>query len=195
MNPVCIPKYEHRAKVNWLGFIPIPVRSIRTVVIEFCFDQESKYDYTLDDGTFDQDWHDWNKLGGLTFNLWFRNKDAALGGWRYNPESEFFEVCAYLNDKRGNYPDKSKIVRYSAGERGKIEITRKGREYVFTFFRYEDKKAPWIPLERQATLKVRKNFWFAYRSELWFGGANNSPGPFGGVYHSDVCLDWSLKIK
>lgn len=187
MKRLCIPKHEKRAKINWLGFIPIPVRTIQKVVIDFQFLEESKYDWEGD-----KDQEDWNKLGGLTFNLYPRNKDALLIGWRYSPEKEAFEVVAYINENGDNLPIESKMIEYIANERGSVEITRKGKEFKYTFFK--ESGISWQEMTT-VTLKIRKGFWFAFRSEPWFGGENNSKGQYGGKHYKDICFNWSMKIK
>lgn len=187
MKKVCIPKFGNRAGINWFGWIPIPIFLVRKVTIDFEFLEETKYNWGDD-----RDQEDWNKLGGLVFNLWPRNKDAVLVGWRYSPKSGFFDVLSYVNENNGNYPQSQYIVQYEAKERGRIEITRKGNDYTYKFFR--EYGFDLSELE-QITVKTRKRFCFVYLSKLHFGGANNSEGLFGGKTDKELCLNYSIKIN
>lgn len=45
----------------------------------------------------DADQADWNKLPGLSWNLFTNHDDAVMLGWRWNTEKDAFELAPYLH--------------------------------------------------------------------------------------------------
>lgn len=62
---------------------------------------------------------DWNKLLGVSFELFRNNRNAVMGAFRWNPIKNTREVCVYANWNGGNYP----IAICSTGVSGRIEVS------------------------------------------------------------------------
>ena len=171
MKVVTIKKGKHAPGINFLGLFPIRLGRLKKIEIEFRFSEESKY---LLPGV---DQQDWNKLGGLVFNPFKRSKDTILGGWRYNPLTGLFSVTAYQNDKykqNSGYGSGQALAHYEPGQRGKIEIRKSGKDYYYRFFKVVESE--WKELQAIEVKKtIRKGFFFAFKSGVWFGGNNAAP--------------------
>jgi len=125
----------------------------------------------------DEDQWDVNKGGGVSFNLLNNNKDALMWGWRFNPNSNKTEILQYSHTD-GNVVISEVMMELSKFQVGEIQFTRNGRVWDTFFTNYEHSSC--------GTYTARKGFTFSKEITLWFGGANNSPGPFGGVAPQDI---------
>lgn len=180
---ITIKKGRHRSGLNLLGFFPMLVNRIKIITINFVFDPLTVYDLN----GIDQ--QDWNKLGGIVFNPFKRNKDAILGGWRYNPATQLFDVTAYQNDEyaqNSGYGQGQALAHYKTLEKGRIEIRRDGNDYYYRFFKLIDNE--WKELQAIEIKKTtRKRFRFAFRSGVWFGGNQKAP--------KTLKLQWQIKYR
>ena len=141
---------------------------VTAVLDESCY--YSKEDWTLD---YDRDWHDWNKLKGITNFFTANNHTSALIAWRPDEKENHFQVAAYTN-----YP-KSKwivgdpvIVEAGQSFSATVELSRRKVKYT---------------IEGQVTEhSFVRRIWMGRRTGTWMGGANNAEGPFGGVASQDM---------
>ncbi len=81
-------RYRHRPTwPYWLRWFPwlINTTEIKRSVV---FSTESKY------WLHTADQQDWNKLFGISFTI-SPHRNSARYGWRYNPEINKFQLCAY----------------------------------------------------------------------------------------------------
>lgn len=123
----------------------------------------------------DMDQHDWNKIGGVTNMFSLNNVDSALIGWR--PEAETpgrFELIPYFNVGK-TVKLGQEIMPVVAEEAVKAYITYMGNK-VFSI------QIGFAPGHSEQLEK----FWFGRRIGMNMGGANNSPGPYGGVASQDM---------
>ncbi|MEL7122784.1 MAG: hypothetical protein AAFO07_25280 [Bacteroidota bacterium] len=146
------------------------------------FPESCEYDF---EGDLDQ-W-DWNKGAGLSQD-WKRNdKDAIMWAWRYNVDSSRFELTSYVHRKYKRF-----IGRGLSDEI--MLIANTGDLVTIEFQRYDDKKWGIIftnhsqQFTNQIEVNLRKNPRYSRSIAPWFGGANNSDGPFGGVAPHDMIL-------
>ena len=58
------------------------------------FDESARYNH------FDNDQLDWNKLTGLSYNLFTSHRNSAMVSWRYNVSNDTIELSAYYHQAR-----------------------------------------------------------------------------------------------
>ena len=171
MNIVTIKEGKHSPGLKLNGLFPMRVNAIDLIKIEFRFFEDTRYVIIGDD------WHDWNKLGGIVFNPFRRSKDTILAGWRYNPLTKKFDVTAYQNNdytQNSGYGEGQSLAHYELGERGKVEIRKQHSSFYYQFFKIVN--GEWKTLQAIEVRKTtRKKFKWAFRSSLWFGGNNKAP--------------------
>lgn len=97
MERYTVPKNKH-AFLLWGKLIPVPAirKDVKNISWTVQFDQTCAYDLGMPDQ------RDWNKGGGLSFDMITNHEDAAMWGWRYNPAAKVIELTAYchINGKR-----------------------------------------------------------------------------------------------
>ncbi len=140
----------------------------------------------------DLDQLDWSKGGGLSLD-WKRNeKDALMWAWR-NPvsESEYLDLTVYyhLNYERfWGYEGKDVLLRAKPFQALRIDFIRKGEKQWLVNFQNLDENT-----SSSVTVNLRKNPTYSRRINPWFGGANNAPGPYGGVAPNDMIILMKLE--
>ena len=138
--------------------------------------------WSAEDWEGDQDRQDWNKLKGLAYYFGLNNHRSAMIAWRPSERENTFEVTAYTNNKRGGWKTTGNPVEVVAGEvfyasgniTGRLveySITSYGRTSLYTH--------PWD--------KVWLNVYREVGTSI--GGANNSPGPYGGEATQDMKME------
>lgn len=97
MDLYTVYKGKHPFKL-WGHLIPAPVirRDVKAQSWTVRFDESCAY--TLPGA----EQRDWNKGGGVSFDLLTNHTDAAMWGWRWNPGTRRIEMTAYchINGKR-----------------------------------------------------------------------------------------------
>lgn len=97
MTKYTVSKGKHAFKVGGI-LPPVPVvrKDIERVEWRIKFAPNCAYSLTGPDQL------DWNKGGGVSFDLFDNHTDAAMWGWRYNPLTGLVELTAYchINRKR-----------------------------------------------------------------------------------------------
>lgn len=160
-------------------FKPAPItlykhRQLQSLSYDIVFDESCMYDM---EGDMDQ--LDWNKGLGVSLD-WKRNdKDAIMWAWRANPDSNRMELTLYAHKKYKRivgYNGNEVLLTAKPYEKVSIEINRMDREeWEMTFVNHDQGTI------NQAIVKMRKNPCYSRRINAWFGGANNAPGPYGGL--------------
>jgi hypothetical protein len=133
----------------------------RTLFIGAIFGQEAVYDH----GTLDQ--QDWNKGGGLSFNLFTNHRRSAMYGWRWNPKTTRFEFTDYIHDGR-QIVKETQIFSVHPGEPLSVFIYFK-LGLIFYKFRSNDRSLSYF-----VPVKFKPGF-LGRRIGAWFGG--NLPAP------------------
>lgn len=126
----------------------------------------------------DEDQWDWNKGGGVSFSLTNNNKDAVMWAWRYNPNTGKHEYCMYIHDGTA-----SPIIRPRVDDVSEITLVvdYKNRTYDMIFLTPEGQFIFDWQYRHKKTISKRIG--------LWFGGANNEEGAFGGVAPQDLEIE------
>lgn len=147
----------------------------------FRFSPSCWYDWKLEDGTIDQDIHDWNyKIFGISPLLEPNNVNGLMGAARCLPDSFMMEFCIYQNINEDIF---------THGPYIKFDIRKVYRLYIqFHKSKTKDKIIPIVWATDNENNEVFTQIyeavdykWKASKSIfLWHGGANNSPGKFGG---------------
>lgn len=148
--------------------------------------------WSKEDWGNDADRNDWNKLAGITSAFSANNKRSAMIAWRPADEEGVFLLTAYTNDKAGGFQAGMSGMRAIAVEAGKEfsahcyiieELFRHEAQYKIVtdageFWCNHKFDNPWLPVYR--------------RVGTWIGGADNSPGPFGGAASKEMSLKLSF---
>lgn len=129
--------------------------------------------WSEEDWQYDKDRQDWNKLKGLTWYFSSNKRCSAMIVWRPGKLENVFEITAYTNDKRGNFTVTGNPVEVYAGEnfQASAEFGRRAIQYNISSFGRTSIythawRRPWLRIYREVGTYV--------------GGANNSPGQYGG---------------
>lgn len=163
-------------------------------------DRSMEFNYKYNGDEVDQDWHDWKKIGGLSFanwrnifNLFRKNQDAAMLAWRWNVEIKKHEFIVYENKKGNSIPYDSliQILRIDAEEKAVLEIHKEGNKFKCYLFENEQTYLDVDPIIITPRFKATL---FSYIN-LWYGGSNNSPGPYGGSAPQNMRCDASFLLE
>lgn len=128
---------------------------------EFTFTKDSVYN--LDN----EDQKDWNKLTGVSFNI-SALKNSVMVGWRYNVETNNFELCLYFHVNGSFNPPSKPLLTVQKDETFKV---------VFDF----DKSNKTATLELSTSNKTVKEtipflkFGINRTINTWFGGNQKAP--------------------
>lgn len=145
----------------------------KRITLTFTFDVDCIYDWNGD-----QDQLDWNKIGGVSFNLFSNTKNSIIGGWRSNPITRKIELTIYRhvagNILKGN-DDGEVMMTVDPFDVIELTIWPQLNGRFFCAQLQHDDQVIMIPVEYPEVKKIGR------RIGMWFGGANNSPGEFGGV--------------
>lgn len=133
------------------------------------FTDDSKYDVQ------GVDQYDWLKLTGITFTPLRPDTDAIMVAWRYNLDTEMFEIGPYYNsDLARIMPTEDQIISVPANETFDYSLDYNGITLTYgdtTVFK---------PLPET----LHPNFWTSVRINGWFGGT--SPAPRLVSYYLDL---------
>lgn len=181
------------------SLMPIFLNKIKHIKINFKLDSSCWYDW----GT-DADKYDWNKITGVSSYFSRNDKESIMVVWRPSAIPGKFEISIFTNwlDNYlvGQYwtnPKQGALLTVDAGE--EVEVILKLSEETI---RNENKNVPdWhIVIRRfntQETVELQhiKGFHnWGRKTGAFFGGNNNSPGPYGGVAPHSMLLDYSFEI-
>lgn len=133
------------------------------LIYEVVFDNPAKYNLNTNDQ------FDWNKGGGLSYNMFTNHKNSAMWAWRYSPLYEKFHLTYYVHD--GDKIRKGDLDYVTLDPGQKVTITLKVSEEGE--FRY------WFTIGNNSrefivhTNSKRKRF--ARQIGAWFGGNMTAP--------------------
>lgn len=111
----------------------------------------------------DQDQYDWNKGGGFTKAFTGNTDHSIMWAWRPSLTVNRFETICYINYRGKHYTFKETLVEVPADS--SFSITIKPMDGLFLYNGMDTGLS--VPT-------------YVRRTGLWFGGANNAPGPHGG---------------
>ncbi|MCW1958727.1 MAG: hypothetical protein KIH64_009315 [Mycobacterium sp.] len=114
----------------------------------------------------DSDQYDWNKLAGITFTPWRPERNASMVVWRYNLQSEQFEVGPFWDVNFAYvFPTDDEIISVPVGQTFSYAV-----DYDGITVTYGDKTV-FKPTPQQ----LSPNFWTSARITGWFGGSEVAP--------------------
>ena len=120
----------------------------------------------------DSDQWDWNKLTGIAFTPLEPDRDSAMVGWRYNLETQMFEIAPFYNvNKVRILPNENPL---SPG----YEVVSVPADQSFTYT--VDYTGVTISYGDRTVFKpypegLTPNVWTAARVSGWFGGNRAAP--------------------
>jgi len=112
------------------------------------------------------DQYDWNKLTGISFTFLRPDTDAIMVAWRYNVDTQMFEVGPYYNvDTARIMPADSEIISVPVGEKFTFSA-----DYHGITVQYGDTLV-YKPIPEG----LHPNQLSAFRINSWFGGTSRAP--------------------
>lgn len=184
-----LKKYTIRAGQHSSGFhisriIPITWSYVRKrkLYVWGRFSRGSRYDLG------DNDQKDWNKLGGINLQVWKEsNQNSAMVAWRYNPDTELYEINAYGNVGGANVYPPGVMLAIPENTMFMAEFSFPARNEVQVQL-YSDQVDDW---------KEEGSFGWTYPVEIkaaamigpWFGGNRVAPEDVS----LEVDCDWRKK--
>jgi hypothetical protein len=167
---------EHRAGVAPAGYSPLdrivtfknvplalPLQTVffvKQVAGNATFTENSVYDL------HNVDQYDWNKLTGISFTFWRPDTDAIMVAWRYNVDTQMFEIGPYYNlDTARIMPTDDEIISVPVGEKFTFNA-----DYQGITLQYGD-TVVYKPIPEG----LHPNQLSAYRINSWFGGTSLPP--------------------
>lgn len=149
---------------------------VKNVTGHATFTENSIYDLNSEDQ------YDWNKLTGITFTPLRPDTDAIMVAWRYNLDSQMFEIGPYYNkDLARIMPTDDQIISVPLGEEFDFAV-----DYNGITLTYGDQTV-YKPLPEGLV----PNFWTSERISSWFGGTSVAPKTVSYFMHlSCPWLSW-----
>ena len=126
------------------------------------FTESCKYNHN------NADQGDWNKLTGIAFNLLNARANSIMCGWRYNVDTNLFELCAYYHVNSSFNPPAQALISVEVNEPFIIEFSFDKNQKTATM------KVTYKGLTVSDTKPFEK-FGINRPINTWFGG--NLPTP------------------
>lgn len=177
----------------WWPFRFMLFSSFNSLTWEVSLDPSMVFDYKyIEQGErkIDMDWADWKKVGGISFinwknliNLFVKNRDAVMLARRYNVELELFEYCIYENRKGINIPYE-KPIQLIRTKNGTVSLRIEKEDNTFKCYLFSGDQTYTDVNSINITPRF-KPVLYSYIN-MWYGGADNSPGPYGGKAPKDM---------
>lgn len=159
---------------------PLPVRKPTGFEISFIFLPGGWC--SKEDWEGDNDWKDWQKLKGITHFFSGNTRRTVMFAFRFGERPETYEICAYTNDKKGNAKWYGSLI-VDTGEQVSGWLKLEGGKAI-----YHLATEGGSYFDESHSFKLFK---LCREVGTYAGGANNSPGPYGGK----AVKDMSIKIK
>lgn len=172
MKRYTVPKGKHAFLLDgWLPVIPMLTRDTTQAAWRVRFDDAYHLPYP--------DNRDWNKGGGLSFDLHTNHTDSAMWAWRWNAEDGVFELAAYghvegrrivaTNGKPRISEDDEVMMTARSGEEVLItmRVDRVNSRYRFAFSQGRNICECWVPFEHSKRTSRTIG--------PWFGGNRTAP--------------------
>jgi hypothetical protein len=163
-------------------------RRRKTLSIRMAFDSSCLYDWRPDN-----DQLDWNKVGGMSFDFFRNTQNAIIAAWRPNPVTRQIELTAYRHKDGGTFKGthaNEVMLSVDPGDSVTfhVQTSSRGSYFVMWFSFGGNQKTELV------SLQFHDKKWFARRIGMWFGGANNSPGPHGGTapHEMEAWIDFQV---
>jgi hypothetical protein len=133
---------------------------VKQVAGNATFTQSSVYDL------HNVDQYDWNKLTGISFTFWHPDDNAIMIAWRYNVDTQMFEIGPYYNmDFARIMPTDEEIISVPVGEKFTFNA-----DYQGITLQYGD-TVVYKPIPEG----LHPNQLSAFRINSWFGGTSRAP--------------------
>ena len=154
----------------------------------------------VDNGVVDPDWADWKKIKGASMagywppsklaNLVINTQDAIMLTWRWNIKLNCFEFCLYthVNGSTIKYERADQLIRVPYREDNNygwswLEVVPAGRKFYSYLTGPDGIRGARMLTEFSFTPKLYSTI------GMYYGGANNSPGKWGGAAPKDMSCE------
>jgi hypothetical protein len=145
----------------------------------------------------DRDQADVNKifgLKGLGWGNWPLDQDNIQVGWAPNEQLEgFFNIFLYVNYEKG-VKFIEHMLTVKARDHVRVTYNRASPTEWAVRFHNLDGILNGITAPGMIFTSYRKSFPIILTTGTWFGGANNSEGPYGGVTSQFMSMECGVKI-
>jgi len=166
-----VRKGRHAFKRNGWPIIPVVRRKPLTIAWNVKFGEDSRYILPFPDS------RDWNKGGGLSFDLLTNHRDSAMWAWRYDAQGGLFEIAAY------HHVDGVRVIAKNGGNRQDPETLFRIREgetlNIYLRVNYETKFYEWTIGTGTGRIFAAVPFQHgkAWTKSIgaWFGGTSAAP--------------------
>lgn len=197
-------KYQiKKNRSDWRPRDPFKIFTDFDTVTFSCIAHESmRFDYVdPKTGKVDQDWRDWKKIGGVSFagwrdwlNIFLHDRDAVHFTNRWNVDLKVMEYAVYVNEGGDWFVFEKpyQVLRTIFGTKVSMQIKKIDLE-KYEARLYVDSKGPGSV--NPFLIYPRRRFPVYALSGAWYGGKNNSPGPYGGRAPKDMTMQKSVEIK
>lgn len=143
-----------------LALPPKMVFFVKQVAGKATFTERSVYDL------HNVDQYDWNKLTGISFTFWHPDDNAIMIAWRYNVDTQMFEIGPYYNmDFARITPTDDEIISVPMGATFTFDA-----DYNGITLQYGD-TVVYKPIPEG----LHPNQLSAFRINSWFGGTSLPP--------------------
>lgn len=143
-----------------LALPPQLVFFVKQVAGKATFTEHSVYDL------HNVDQYDWNKLTGISFNFLHHDDNAIMIAWRYNVDTQMFEIGPYYNmDFARIMPTEDEIISVPMGATFTFDA-----DYHGITLQYGD-TVVYKPIPEG----LHPNQLSAFRINSWFGGTSLPP--------------------
>ena len=143
-----------------LALPPQIVFFVKQVAGKATFTENSVYDL------HNVDQYDWNKLTGISFTFWHPDDNAIMIAWRYNVDTQMFEIGPYYNmDFARIMPTDDEIISVPVGATFTFDA-----DYNGITLQYGD-TVVYKPIPEG----LHPNQLSAFRINSWFGGTSLPP--------------------
>ena len=164
---------------------PLPRFGVDGFEMAIRFDRSAWW--SPEDWQGDKDRNDWNKGKGVTWYLSWNDCSSAMIAWRPSGEKYVFDLMPYTNPGCGKWITTRNPVQVYAGEVAYARAITNRREVYYeidyfgniTEYKHEWRR-PWPWIAREVGTSV--------------GGANNSPGPYGGKASQDMKIEAAFRL-
>lgn len=161
----------------------------------FTPDDSMKFNYEYEFGqSIDEDWQDWKKIGGISFvnwknlrNILSKNRDSVMLACRWNPTLLTFEYIIYENKNGEKFPRESPTQILRSNGSVYLDIIPEGNKFK-CYLHEGDMNVNAIIIEPRF-----EPILLSYIN-MWYGGSNNSRGPWGGKAPKDMVCNLDFNV-
>lgn len=182
-----IPKGEHRG-LPYFGEKYLKSRKIDGFRVHFMIDPDSRFDFEGDKDELDK-----SKLFGFHLNWLNNTQDAFLIGFNQTSyEDNTWAVAPYVNWDGTYDPKLYEDFSFKAGQFVEVFFEKTGRKEWTGYISIPEDEV-WKNYKVKTRIEGFNILWWGpyvrTLKSLWYGGADNAEGQYGGVAPTDILMN------